>query len=164
MGCSLSSLCSASMSESSGFVSVWYPRHAVTERKRVGLRPGSKLAVSPRGNAPRRARATMQDTLSEKLEALTETLGIMFTGSQITLNTDGNYWTFRVDGKALRFTENFLTSHDVDHVLTMCHAAISELKARPAGTTINVGGGSAQAVPSRARKKVSAKKRKGRSR
>ncbi len=81
----------------------------------------------------------MQVTLSEKLEALTETLGIMFVGSEVTLDTDGHYWTFSIDSKALRFAEDFLNFHDVDHILTACHAAISELKARPTVATINIG-------------------------
>jgi hypothetical protein len=78
------------------------------------------------------ADANVQDTLSEKLQALTETLGIMFAGSEVTLDTDGDYWTFGIDGKALCFAEDFLNSHDVDHILTVSHLAISELKARPA--------------------------------
>ena len=81
----------------------------------------------------------VQVTLSEKLEALTETLGIMFAGSGVTLGTDGDYWTFSIDSKALRFAGDFLNSHDVDHILTLCHAAISELKARPTVATINIG-------------------------
>jgi hypothetical protein len=63
----------------------------------------------------------------------------MFAGLEVNLNTDGEDWTFRIDGKTLRFGEDFLTSHDVDHILTTCHAAISQLKARPAQTTINIG-------------------------
>ena len=82
----------------------------------------------------------MQDTLSEKLEAITETLGIIFAGVRVTLDTDGDYWTFGIDSKALRFGEDFLKSQDVDYILTMCHAAVSELKTRPEKTTIQIGG------------------------
>lgn len=81
----------------------------------------------------------MQDTLADKLEAITDTLGIMFTGWEATLHDDGDYWTFRISGKTLRFAEDFLKASDVDHILTMCHAAISELKKRPALQTVRIG-------------------------
>ena len=106
-----------------------------------------------------RTLTNVQDTLSEKLEALTETLGIMFAGSEVTPDTDGDYWTFRIDGKALRFADEFLRSHDVDHILTMCHAAISELKGRPADATIRIDGSAPSKQKLRARRNVSAKKR-----
>jgi hypothetical protein len=80
----------------------------------------------------------MQDSLSEKLEALTETLGIMFLGCEITLDTDGDVWAFEIDGKRLRFGEHILKSHDVNYVLSACHAAITELKARPERTTVTI--------------------------
>lgn len=80
----------------------------------------------------------MQDTLSEKLEALSETLGIMFSGREVMLDTDGDSWTFKIDGKRLRFDEDFLKSHEVDYILSACHAAVAELKARPEKTTVNI--------------------------
>src|SRR5438270_7337052 len=45
----------------------------------------------------------MQDTLHEKLDALGETLGIVFTGLRVTRKKDRAGWRFTVDGKSLRF-------------------------------------------------------------
>ena len=81
----------------------------------------------------------MQDTLHEKLDALGETLGIVFTGLRVTKKKDRDGWRFTVDGKSLRFSEEFLAAYDIDYVLSMCHLAIGELRARPAKTTVHVG-------------------------
>lgn len=82
----------------------------------------------------------MQTALSEKLEAIAETLGILLPGMQVTLDSNDDRRQFRVDGKAICFTEEFLKAHDIDYILTLCHAAVSELKARPTTSTINVTG------------------------
>jgi hypothetical protein len=81
----------------------------------------------------------MQDSLREKLEAVKETLGIVFPGVAVTMRKEGRSWKFKIDGKALRFAEDFLTTYDVDHILSMCHLAIAELRSRPADTTIHIG-------------------------
>ena len=81
----------------------------------------------------------MQDSLHEKLEAVKETLGIVFAGLAVTMRKQGESWKFNIDGKALRFSEDFLTAYDVDHILSMCHLAIAELRSRPSDTTIHVG-------------------------
>jgi hypothetical protein len=81
----------------------------------------------------------MQDSLHEKLEAVKETLGIVFPGVAVTMRRDGSSWRFRVDRKSLRFDEEFLVAYDVDHILSMCHLAIAELRSRPVETIIHVG-------------------------
>jgi hypothetical protein len=81
----------------------------------------------------------MQDSLHEKIEAIKETLGIVFPGFAVTMRKEGASWRFRVDHKALRFDEEFLSGYDVDHILSMCHLAIAELRLRPSDTTIHVG-------------------------
>ncbi|MDB5923955.1 MAG: hypothetical protein JWN13_2891 [Betaproteobacteria bacterium] len=81
----------------------------------------------------------MQDSLHEKLEAVKETLGIVFPGLAVTMRKQGTTWKFNVDGKALRFSEDFLTAYDVDHILSMCHLGIAELRSRPTDTTIHIG-------------------------
>jgi hypothetical protein len=75
----------------------------------------------------------------EKLEAITDTLGLMFPGWQATLHTDSDYATFTISGKTLRFAKDFLKASDLDHVLVMCHAAISELKRRPHLEAVRIG-------------------------
>jgi hypothetical protein len=86
----------------------------------------------------RRPSRQVQET-QEKLEGITDTLGLMFPGSEATLHSDGAYVTFTISGKRLRFTQDFLKADDLDHVLVMCHAAISELKRRPALATVRIG-------------------------
>ena len=80
----------------------------------------------------------MQSHLRDKIQALTETLGILFSGSQVAVSREGGAWSFAVSGKSLRFTEEFLSNYDVDHVLSMCHIALSELRTRPTKTTIHI--------------------------
>ncbi len=81
----------------------------------------------------------MQDTLQEKLQAVTETLGIVFPGLRVTVAKDGDCWKFKVDGSALRFSGDFLNTYEVDHILSMTHLAIGELRSRGTKTTINIG-------------------------
>ena len=81
----------------------------------------------------------MQDSLHEKLEAVRETLGIVFPGLAVTMRKQGESWKFDIDGKALRFGEDFLNAYDVDHILSMCHLGIAELRSRPTATTIHIG-------------------------
>lgn len=83
-------------------------------------------------------RRQVQET-QEKLEAITDTLGLMFPGWEATLHTDGEYATFSISGKTIRFTQDFLKVSDLDHVLVMCHAAISELNGRPTLATVRIG-------------------------
>lgn len=81
----------------------------------------------------------VQDTHAEKIEAIADTLGIMFPGWEATRHNDGGYATFHISGKTLRFAKDFLKASDLDHVLVMCHAAISEFKRRPALATVRIG-------------------------
>jgi hypothetical protein len=92
----------------------------------------------------------MQRRLSDKFEAVAESLGILFPGSDVTLEKGPGVCIFRFGGdKVLEFGERLLASHDVDFVLTGCHAAAAGLKENPDVKTVQIGEPAAREVAQR---------------
>jgi hypothetical protein len=81
----------------------------------------------------------VQNRLDDKIQAVKETLGILFQGCAVTAHKKAGCCTFRFAGKAIEFGERVLASHDVDYALMACHAAITELKEHPELDTIEIG-------------------------
>jgi hypothetical protein len=92
----------------------------------------------------------MQRRLSDKPEAVAESLGILFPGSEVTLEKEPGVCIFRFGGdKVLELGQRLLAPHEVDLVLTGCRAAAAGLKENPDVKTVQIGDPAAREVAQR---------------